>query len=204
MKIGIDIDGVVLDTERQFRNEAEIYDITVRKSNSLINPNELYFQDRFDWPEEEKIEFANKNFLECTKKSNVMSGAKEVLELLKKDGHELIVISSRGGTVSAVGGSVPEIPGMIEAAQEIIDKAGLKFDKYYWKVKDKSEICKKEKIDIMIDDHIRNCRKLAESNIKTIYLRDSNIEKANDENIKEVYLWSEIYRYIKELEGEIE
>ena len=84
MKIGIDIDGVVLDTERQFRNEAEIYDITVIKSNSLINPNKLYFQERFNWSEEEKIEFANKKLLECTKKSNVMPGAKEVLELLKK------------------------------------------------------------------------------------------------------------------------
>lgn len=196
MKIGIDIDGVVLDTERQFRNEAEIYDITVRKSNSLIKPNELYFQDRFNWPDEEKVEFAGKKLLECTKKSNIMPGAKEVLELLKKDGHELIVVSARGG-------DVPEIPGMIEAAQEIIDKAGIKFDKYYWKVKNKAEICKKENIDIMIDDHIRNCIKLAEANIKTIYLCDSNIEKSNHENIKEVYLWSEIYRYIKELEGEI-
>lgn len=196
MKIGIDIDGVVLDTERQFRNEAELYDITVRKSNSLINPNALYFQERFDWTEEEKSDFASKKLLECTKKSNVMPGAKETLELLKKDGHELIIISARGG-------DVPEIPGMIEAAKEIIDRAGLKFDKYYWKVKNKVEICRKENIDVMIDDQIKNCRKLAEANIKTVYLRDSNIEKSNDKNIKEVYLWSEIYRYIKELEGEI-
>lgn len=192
MKIGIDIDGVILDTEKQFRNGAELYDITELKRNSLINNKALHIQQRFDWTEEEKTEFITKKLLELTKKSNVIPGAKEVIDLLKKDGHELIVISARGG-------DKPVIPGMIEAAEEIMNKAEIKFDKYYWKIKNKIEICQKENIDIMIEDSLHNCQQLAEANIKTIYLRDSNMEESNHENIKEVYIWSEIYRHIKSI-----
>lgn len=192
MKIGIDIDGVILDTEKQFRNSAELYDITVLKRNSLINKKSLHIQQRFDWTEEEKADFVNQNFLELSKKATVIPGAKEVIELLKKDGHELIVISARGG-------DNPVIPGMIEVAEEIMNKAGIKFDKYYWRIKDKIQICQKENIDVMIEDSIYNCNQLAEANIKTVYLRDSGMEESNHENIKEVNLWAEIYRYIKEI-----
>ena len=37
MKIGIDVDGVVLDSETEFRIEAELYDILTLKRNSIIN-----------------------------------------------------------------------------------------------------------------------------------------------------------------------
>ena len=34
MKIGIDLDGVVLDTEKQFRNDAELYERSNRIKSS--------------------------------------------------------------------------------------------------------------------------------------------------------------------------
>ena len=46
MKIGIDLDGVVLDTEKQFRNAAELYDMNILKKNSLINNQEIIIENR--------------------------------------------------------------------------------------------------------------------------------------------------------------
>ena len=189
MRIGIDLDGVVLDTEKQFRNDAELYDILVLNKNSMKDPTELRVQERYDWNEQEVETFVKSYFLEATKKSHIMPGAKEVIELLKKDGHELIVITARG----------MDTPLMRKLGEKMLDEAGIKFDKYYWGKKEKVEIAKKENIDIMIEDSLRNCMKFSEAGIKSIYLKDSNLKSANDSNIKECYIWAEIYRYIRSL-----
>ena len=40
MKIGIDLDGVVIDSETTFRTYEEIFDIDILKGNNLINKKE--------------------------------------------------------------------------------------------------------------------------------------------------------------------
>ena len=192
MWIGVDLDGVVIDSERQFRNAAELYDILKFKKNSIIDNNEVMIQKKYDWTNEEFLEFASKYFVECSQKSHVMPGAKEVIELLKNDGHELIVITARGH----------DFPIMKEVGEKILEREGLSFDKYYWRNQENVETAKKENIDLMIEDSIHNCEKFAQNGIKSIYLRDSNMKPASNPLIKECYLWADIYRYIKELEGD--
>ena len=41
MKIGIDLDGVVFDSEKEFRVYSELYDMLDLKQNSKINNKEL-------------------------------------------------------------------------------------------------------------------------------------------------------------------
>ena len=75
------------------------------------------------------------------------------------------------------------------------------FNKYYYGIEDKAEICERENIDIMIDDLPTNCKCVADRKIKTIYLKDApsyNIEE--NEYVKVLYNWGEIYRFLKELE----
>ena len=189
MKIGLDLDGVVLDTEKQFRYEAELYDILKLNRNSTKDQSAQWAQDRYKWADDEKNEFIEKYLIEGTKKSHIMPGAKEVIELLKKDGHELVVITARGH----------DIPVMKKLAQEMLEKENITFDKYYWETPEKVETAKKENIDLMVEDSLSNCMKLSKENIKSIYLRDSNMKPANDKNIKECYIWGEVYRYIREL-----
>lgn len=189
MKIGLDLDGVVLDTEKQFRNEAELYDILKLNRNSTKDQSAQWAQDRYKWADDEKNEFIEKYLIEGTKKSHIMPGAKEVIELLKKDGHELVVITARGH----------DIPVMKKLAQEMLEKENITFDKYYWETPEKVETAKKENIDLMVEDSLSNCMKLSKENIKSIYLRDSNMKPANDKNIKECYILGEVYRYIREL-----
>ena len=49
MKIGIDLDGVVIDDETTFRTYEEIFDIDILKGNNLINRKEPKFQARYNW-----------------------------------------------------------------------------------------------------------------------------------------------------------
>lgn len=121
-----------------------------------------------------------------------MSGFIAIYDLLKKQGHEFVVITARGGYVKE----------MKDDAIRLLEENNIKFDKYYWNVEDKLEICKKEKVDIMIDDDWNIIKKIAENKIRTLYFRDTNLMILEENKyIKEVNNWGEIYRYIKENMG---
>ena len=189
MKIGIDLDGVVIDSETTFRTYEEIFDIDILKENNLINKKEPKFQARYNWSSNQEKEFIEKYFLKVSRESGLMSGFIAIYELLKKQGHEFVVITARGGYVKE----------MKDDAIRLLEENNIKFDKYYWNVEDKLEICKKEKVDIMIDDDWNIIKKIAENKIRTLYFRDTNLMILEENKyIKEVNNWGEIYRYIKE------
>ena len=192
MKIGIDLDGVVIDSETTFRTYEEIFDIDILKGNNLINRKEPKFQARYNWSSNQEKEFIEKYFLKVSRESGLMSGFIAIYELLKKQGHEFVVITARGGYVKE----------MKDDAIRLLEENNIKFDKYYWNVEDKLEICKKEKVDIMIDDDWNIIKKIAENKIRTLYFRDTNLMILEENKyIKEVNNWGEIYRYIKENMG---
>lgn len=191
MKIGIDIDGVILDYERMLKTYGDLYDFIELKKDGIVHRNEHYLRDRYQWTEEERMNFIQQYFLPLSKKTPLIPGAKDVIEMLQKEGEELIVISARGGTVEE----------MKEVALERFEEENLHFDRYYWKQNDKLEIAQKEQIDVMIDDSFEVCKNLSEHKIKTIYFRDKEMKKLEqNQYLKEVSNWGEIYRYIKELE----
>ena len=193
MKIGIDLDGVVFDSEKEFRVYSELYDMIDLKQNSKTDDRELKFQDRFQWTGKETEDFLKKYHKQIIEESNFIPGVKRILKLLKEDGHGLILITARGGLNK----------DMIKITEERLKENGMDiFDKYYWATENKDEVCQKENIDIMIDDSCKNCENIANSKIKTIYLKDApsyNLEE--NKYIKVLYNWGEIYRYIKEIEN---
>ena len=191
MKIGIDLDGVVIDSEKNFKTYAEIFDIDTLNGNNLIDPTECKYYNRYNWTAEQKQLYIDKYFLKISQYSNIMAGFIPVYKLLKEQNHEFIVISAKGRYLEA----------MIDDALMLLEKNNIKFDKYYWKIENKLEICKKENVDLMIDDDWEIVKKLADNNVKTLYLRDVRMKKLEEnEYIKEVNNWGEIYRFIKEQE----
>lgn len=192
MKIGIDIDGVILDYERVLKTYGDLYDLIELKKDGIIDRNEHYLRNRYDWTEEERMNFINKYFLKLSKQTSLIPGAKDVINMLQKEGNELIIISARGGMIEE----------MKDVAIEKFNEEGISFNKYYWKQEDKLEVAMNEKIDVMIDDSYDVCKKLSSNGIKTIYFRDKDMKvlEQND-SLKEVSNWGEIYRYIKEMQN---
>lgn len=190
MNIGIDVDGVLLDFEERFRYKAEIFDYLEKKNNKVKDKESYIIEEKYNWSEYDWNIFANKYLIKLSKDSNIIPGVKEVINLLKIDGHKLFIISARG----------TEFEDMITIVSEKFEKENLKFDKYYWKTKNKLEIIQKEKINIMIDDNPNTCEKLSSNNIKTIYFRNAYGKKLEESQyLKEVKNWGEIYRYIQEI-----
>ena len=190
MRIGIDIDGVILNSEELFRIKGELYDLLKLHKKGVINKKGFLNSERYDWTNEELENFREKYFIEGTKEAPLMPGVKEVLELLRNDGHELIIITARGLTVK----------GMKEAGEKKLDESNLKFDKYYWSIENKLDVCIKENIDVMIDDKASICKQISENKIKSLYFRNVNREILQENDyLKEVNNWGEIYRYIYNL-----
>ena len=136
MNIGIDVDGVLIDFEERFRYKAEIFDYLEKKNNEVKDKESYIIEEKYNWSEYDWNTFANKYLIELSKDSNIMPGVREVINLLKIDGHKLFIISARG----------TEFEDMITIVSEKFEKENLKFDKYYWKTKNKLEIIQKEKI----------------------------------------------------------
>ena len=191
MKIGVDLDGVVIDSETTFRTYEEIFAIENLNYKEIINREEPKYQQRYDWSKEEQEKFNNKYLLKAAQESNLMSGFLAIYEKLKKQGHEMIVITARGGFFEE----------MKDDASRLLNDNNIIFDKYYWKVENKLEICQKENIDLMIDDDHRIIKQISDAKIKTLYFRDTNLKKLpENEFIHEVNNWGDIYRYFCSLE----
>ena len=192
MKIGIDLDGVVIDSETTFRTYEEIYDIDVLKQNNLVDRTEPKFQSRYNWNEEQQKDFCKRYFLQVSRESNLMSGFIATYNRLKKQGHDFVVITARG--LMPDGSFMKE---MEDDAKRVLNENGILFDKYYWGQKDKLEACIKENIDIMIDDDWRIIKKLSDNSIKTLYFRETKLILLEEtEQISEVNTWGDIYRKI--------
>ena len=186
MKIGIDLDGVVIDSVTLFNTYEEIYDIDVLKGNNLVSKKYVNFQDKYDWTEEEKKNFANLYLPSIAEENRLMPGFKVVYNMLRKEGHKFVVITSRGNPVNVMKG----------AAKKLLKDENIEFDKCYWGIHDKVEVCKKEKIDLMIEDTYEIVKELTKEKIKVLYFRDVNMFKIrNNPYVTEVNNWGDIYRY---------
>lgn len=189
MKVGIDLDGVVIDSENVWRVYEEIFAIEDLNGRKIVNKEEPKYQTRYDWSKEEQEMFNKKYLLNVAKQCNLKPGFLEVYKKLKNMGHELVVITARGLLVDE----------LKDDAIELLEKHNIIFDKYYWKIADKLEVCKKENIDIMIDDDYKIIEQLSGHHIKTLYFRDVNLKKLpQNEYTYEVNNWGDIYRYFKE------
>ena len=143
MNIGIDIDGVIFDSETYFRCFAEIYDIDSGINSGIVKKSEVRVQRRYNWNKEEFAEYVRSKMIPLERTVPFMAGALEVIAKLKEMGHRLVIISRRGST-----GIYEEI----DIANERFAEAGLSFDKVYMDVGSKLDVCKQENIDVMIDD----------------------------------------------------
>lgn len=190
MKIGIDLDGVVIDSENTFRVYEEIFAIEELKQRKILNKEEPKYQNRYDWSKEEQELFNSKYLLKASQESNLKPGFLPIYEKIKELGYELVVITARG----------MDIEKMKDDAIRILKENNIVFDKYYWNIRNKVEICQKENIDIMIDDDYKIIEDLSKNNIKTLYFRDTNLKKLSETKyIHEVNNWGDVYRYFKEI-----
>lgn len=72
MKIGIDVDGVLLDFEKELRTRAELYDSMELDGRGILNSDKFNLEERYGWNKDIGEKFVKKYFLQVSKIVNIM------------------------------------------------------------------------------------------------------------------------------------
>ena len=78
MNIGIDIDGVILDSEKVFRTVADLYNTIELNDRAIRAYDEPRVQEKYNWTDEEIQEFADKYFIAAVNHSRRNADTKQV------------------------------------------------------------------------------------------------------------------------------
>ena len=109
----------------------------------------------------------------------------EYINKIRDLGHEIIIITARNKSLYT-----DEYKTTIK---ELKDN-NINYDKLICSF-DKDKVCKKENIDLFIDDSIDNCNKVSELGIKTLlFTSKSNMNV--ETKLDRVYSWEEIYNFV--------
>lgn len=193
MRIGIDLDGVVFDTESYFRAYADLFnyqknlDFTPPDNFANKNffgardPQEARGQKRYSWSEDLIEEFLDTYLIHIQSIAPLLPLAKHVLDILHEQGHELIVITRRGYTRKQE----------IDVTYERCEKEGLHFDEIIFGKDDKIQTCHDLKLDVMLEDYYDNVVDLANHGIPCIYFRGSILKFCDNPNVIDVENWGQ-------------
>ena len=112
--------------------------------------------------------------------------AKEVLNKLKEEGNEIIFITAR---------EKDEYIEPVLSTIKQLDLYGINYDKLIC-TKDKKNACIEEKIDIFIDDSMRNINSVKDV-VEQVYLFTSPYNKNFYVSFKKVDNWLQVYELLK-------
>lgn len=186
MKIGIDLDGVLFDSDRIFEAYAELFDIENNGKGKQVESR--YLEVAYKWEDALFKKFISQYLDSILDDSPIMFLAKAIIEKLRQDGHKLVVITNRGALDEKER----------QSTLNRLKKEGLKFDDIEFTKGSKSLLCKKHCIDIMIDNTAEVVEDVASNGTKCIYFRD-NTKKVELANVYEVHNWAEVYRTINKI-----
>lgn len=187
MNIGIDVDGVILDSERVMDFYAEY--TAFRYGKERLQEDTLELEDSYDLTQEQIDYFYDNFFDEITKTCPFLPGVKEILTMLKADGHKLFIVSTRGFYNERE----------LIFAKQRLKELDIEFDGYEWGHNNKLDACKKLGIDVMIEDNPKKVEQMTSGNFKILYLKERMLREVNHPNVIEVKNWMRIYKVIKKL-----
>ena len=194
MRIGIDIDDTITNSSDIFVEYAKQYN-KEKNIQHKININSLDVKESYGWEKENLNEFLHKYLEVALNNIDSKSDSIEIINKLKKEGHEIYFITAR---------SEREIEGgMFELTENWLNKHGFNYDLLVINSKEKVKDCIKYGIDIFIDDSYRNCKLIKDGiGIPVLLFTTRYNIKEKDESLIRVSNWYEIYNYLKSIQEE--
>lgn len=199
MNIGIDIDNTITEVQNKLNKAAYDYAIKLGKNienadNPLedIKNNKDTYKKKFQFSYDELKYFLKNIQEEITNKATPRENAVEVINRLKKEGHKIYIITARDSEFH-------DNPYIL--SKNWLDKNNIEYDQIIVNAREKGIVCKNENIDLFIDDQLNNCLDALKEGIKVI--RISN-EICNNKDIVDLNSWTQIYKYIGELNKKME
>ena len=182
MKLGLDIDDTICDTwQCVMPYMAEYYNIDYEY---LKNLNKVY-EEALGIDFKEYCRFAKRFYGDIVPNAKLKKDVIEVLTNLKKHNVEIIFITARSNN----GFDDP-----YKTTYDYLINNKVPFDKLIVGCKDKASVCKKNNIDLFIDDSINNCISVSKEGIDAL-LFETNANK-HVKKIKKVKNFKEIEKIV--------
>lgn len=185
MIIGLDIDDTITDTFAIMLACAEKFMIEDLKREININTatkveDTTYVQTMHNWNKEDETKFFEKYYRAIIKDTIPYHYAVEIINKLKAEGHEIVLITARY--------DLPNVSAE-EVTKEWLIKNNIQYDKLIVDAQNKGEIARENNIDIFVDDSIKNCISVANEGIKTYIMENKCNVDCNNSAVKRVYSW---------------
>lgn len=146
MKIAVDIDDTLNVVERA--KYAGAYIARKNLPYRLKDENANAFVNVYDWGPDEVLRFAHEGGVIAFTDAQAREGARETLEGWRRDGHEVIVLTSRGKDWFGN----PE-----KISRDWLEKRRIPYDGLVAEIEDKGKYCAEHGIPVLVDDTMENC-----------------------------------------------
>ena len=189
MIIGLDIDNVISDFDGGMK-PLFLKEDKNKRNTGVIDNNLHYMKGMFDWSDEEVEEFLATVCEDCAKRLRIRRGAREYINKLIQDGHEIVLITYR------------KEPNFLNGEKTTKDWLKVKRINYHKLVlsasPNKTEECKKNNIDVMFDDRAGYVYKMREEGVNCVLvLTKYNLKERK--NLPHVGSWKELYNCVNNL-----
>lgn len=184
MKIGIDIDDTITNTSKLLIEYIHKYGDELCESKELVSNMSDIIRGKFTNDKIKSIVY--EHGAELIKNVRVKPNAKKVINDLLKQGHQIIIITTRGNR---------QFPNAEEMTKNYLSTRGINYTKLVMGTYEKVDECKENNIDILIDDTINICEQVKENGIDAL-LFGSLINKNVNTQIDRVSNWLEVEEYI--------
>ena len=193
MRIGIDIYDTIANTVDSMLYYADKYDVEILgktgcNGNMGLIKDRFYLKELYGWDDDTKYNFFEMNYkkvlLGCTPKKDAV----EVLNKLKKEGHEMYYITARLSEVKDC--------NAYEITENWLKENNFPIDYLKVNASDKKEISKENNISLLIDDSFNNCEDMVKIGIKSILMTTQMNKNIDSKNIYRARDWYDVYNYI--------
>ena len=194
MNIGIDIDDTITLTYEDTFPRAIDFVKNVLKKDIQLDLTQAYEHDYienvFKLDSEEMDLFWRQNLAELTSIVKPKDNSIEVINRLKDEGHNIFIMTARWDC---------DYCNSEKLSKEWLEKYNVKYDEIFLNLKSKKQTAIDQKIDLFIDDSIRNCREVSEAGIKCLLFKSEvNSKCAGKVDFDIVDSWNEVYSRIKD------
>lgn len=185
MKIGIDIDNVITNTNEYMIEKAKKYNIE-NNIDTKMKEDAISIKEMFSWTDEINKDFENKYLRQMNKEVSCKKNVQEILFKLKEDGNQIILITRRGKE---------HYPDCREITLEWLKENKILYDKFISDICEKGKKCVEENIDIFIDDEPLHCNQVRNEGIEVLMFTSIFNKKIN--KYDRINNWNELYNKIK-------
>ena len=185
MIIGLDIDDVI------FKTGKEIKIMLDKCKDEEILSHKLDIM-RGDAINSKVGQFLKDNAVTAMKKAEPMENVAESIKKLREQSNKIILITARGNIT---------FPGSEEFTPEILRENGIEYDEIIYNSKDKAEDCRKNNINLFVDDSPKNCLEVQQKLKIPVIGFESDItkEEMTRNNIRSVNTWVKLLELINQI-----